>query len=41
MARCALVGLCYACQLLDSDLPSQDWDQRMTHICTEDQWLSL
>lgn len=40
-ARCALVGLCYACQLLDSDLPSQDWDQRMTHICTEDQWLCL
>lgn len=36
---CALVGFCYACQLLDHDLPAQAWDQRMTHICTEEEWL--
>ena len=36
----SLVGLCYACQLLDA-LPAEAWDERMTHICTDEEWLCL
>lgn len=33
-------GLCFACQLLD-ELPAEPWDERMTHICTDEEWLCL
>lgn len=37
---CAFVGLCYHCQLQE-ELPAESWDERMTHICTDREWLCL
>ena len=34
------VGLCFHCQLQDA-LPAEPWDERMTHICTDREWLCL
>lgn len=34
------VGLCFGCQLLD-ELPAEPWDEYMTHICTDEEWLCL
>ena len=39
-APCAFVGLCYHCQLQEA-LPAEAWDERMTHICTDREWLCL
>ena len=36
----AFVGLCYHCQLQET-LPTEPWDERMTHICTDREWLCL
>lgn len=36
----AFVGLCYHCQLQE-ELPAEPWDERMTHICTDREWLCL
>lgn len=37
---CPFVGLCFHCQLQDA-LPAEPWDERMTHICTDREWLCL
>lgn len=40
MLACPRVGLCFAFQII-SNLPLEQWDQRVHYLCTEEQFLCL